>query len=92
MFFLSYLLSLLSEAVPCLELVFAELGQAHYKQNLLLLLNAVYSYNITEYCHYIKTTTKEGVAGGVKGEETAEQFQKVTTLNWTMLIRPFTSE
>ena len=29
--FLSYVLSLLCEAVLCLELVFAELGQAHYK-------------------------------------------------------------
>ena len=36
--FLSYVLSLICEAVLCLELVFAELGQAHYKQNLLLLL------------------------------------------------------
>ena len=29
--FLSYVLSLICEAVLCLELVFAELGQAHYK-------------------------------------------------------------
>ena len=36
--FLSYVLSLICEAVLCLELVFAELGQAHYKYNLLLLL------------------------------------------------------
>ena len=36
--FLSYVLSLICEAVLCSELVFAELGQAHYKQNLLLLL------------------------------------------------------
>ena len=28
---LSYVLSLICEAVLCLELVFAELGQAHYK-------------------------------------------------------------
>ena len=27
----SYVLSLICEAVLCLELVFAELGQAHYK-------------------------------------------------------------
>ena len=36
--FLSYVLSLIREAVLCSELVFAELGQAHYKFNLLLLL------------------------------------------------------
>ena len=29
--FLSYVLSLICEAVLCLELVFAELGQVHYK-------------------------------------------------------------
>ena len=29
--FFSYVLSLICEAVLCLELVFAELGQAHYK-------------------------------------------------------------
>ena len=29
--FLSYALSLICEAVLCLELIFAELGQAHYK-------------------------------------------------------------
>ena len=29
--FLSYVLSLICETVLCLELVFAELGQAHYK-------------------------------------------------------------
>ena len=29
--FLSYVLSLICEAVLCLELVFAELGQAYYK-------------------------------------------------------------
>ena len=28
---LNYVLSLICEAVLCLELVFAELGQAHYK-------------------------------------------------------------
>ena len=31
--FLSYVQSLIYEAVLCLELVFAELGQAHYKKN-----------------------------------------------------------
>ena len=36
--FLSYVLSLICEAVLCLELIFAELGQAYYKYNLLLLL------------------------------------------------------
>ena len=36
--FLSYVLNLICEAVLCLELVFAELGQAYYKYNLLLLL------------------------------------------------------
>ena len=36
--FLSYVLSLICEAVLCLELVFAELGQARYKSNVLLLL------------------------------------------------------
>ena len=36
--FHSNVLSLTCEAVLCLELVFAELGQAHYKYNLLLLL------------------------------------------------------
>ena len=29
--FLGYVLSLMCEAVLCLEVVFAELGQAHYK-------------------------------------------------------------
>ena len=38
--FLSYALSLICEAVLCLELVFAELGQAYYKSNVLLLTNA----------------------------------------------------
>ena len=37
--FLSYVLSLICEAVLCLELVFAELGQAHYKYFLKLLLD-----------------------------------------------------
>ena len=36
--FLGYVLSLTCEAVLCLELVFAELGHAHYKYNLLVLL------------------------------------------------------
>ena len=36
--FLSYVWSLICEAVLCLELVFAELGQAHYNFLLLLLL------------------------------------------------------
>ena len=36
--FLSYVLSLICEPVLCLELVFADLGQAHYKENVLLLL------------------------------------------------------
>ena len=31
MYFLSYVFSLICEAVLCLELVFAEQGQAHYK-------------------------------------------------------------
>ena len=29
--FVSYVLSLISEAVLCLEFIFVELGQAHYK-------------------------------------------------------------
>ena len=37
--FLSYVLSLMCEAVLCLELVFAEQGQAHYKYSLLVLLS-----------------------------------------------------
>ena len=40
--FLSYVLSLICEAVLCLELVFADLGQAHYNYNLLLLLHMYY--------------------------------------------------
>ena len=36
--FLSCVLSLICEAVLCLELVFAELGQAHYKFNFLLFI------------------------------------------------------
>ena len=37
--FLSYVLSLICEAVLCLALVFAELGQAHYKYFFKLLLD-----------------------------------------------------
>ena len=50
--FLSCVLSLICEAVPCLELFFAELGQAHYKYNLLLLR----SINKSEGINLIKTS------------------------------------
>ena len=36
--FLSYVLSLICEAVLCLELIFVELGQAHYKKKYIYLL------------------------------------------------------
>ena len=45
--FLSYVLSVICEAVLCLELDFAELGHAHYKSNLLL-----YMYNCLMYALY----------------------------------------
>ena len=36
--FLSYVLSLICEAVLCLELVFAELGQAHYNFFIIIII------------------------------------------------------